>query len=438
MPRRIVTGRVVGAGRVLRARGPAAAGARSPPPSVSSTGTALLQPGARAETNREGRVERRSCGPATCRLMYRMPPRGSIPNTPERSRADATSSPAGAKWSQGRIRRAKSRQDGRYGKADEAGQQRLALRRRRSLHANVVGRVEGDSVRAEGDATSKRPWSSSGARTALLDAPTGVTTWGSTAAHRRARKAVPRSSPSPRRGRTRPPSAPRPSSSNDSRASTAATSIFASARSPLHPVTRDPARTTADAYARRHDAHRSRSRQLGLRRSCLTTRLAARRWLRDGGDAVPPDRSRRPSLRHGLRIVGSWRSSSPRWAPRRWPRRRSRRSATSRGTSRSSSVLGVGAGTAKLTIDEHRAVDVALNAAFARALRDSQRVPHLALMTSAGADPTASERGSGAAGMSRYRRVKGEAEQAVRDGGPPIAFRRNEVGSRDGGVRRGA
>jgi hypothetical protein len=30
------------------------------------------------------------------------------------------------------------------------------------------------------------------------------------------------------------------------------------------------------------------------------------------------------------------------------------------------SVLGVGAGTAKLTIDEHRAVDVKLNAAFAR------------------------------------------------------------------------
>src|SRR4029453_2460140 len=34
------------------------------------------------------------------------------------------------------------------------------------------------------------------------------------------------------------------------------------------------------------------------------------------------------------------------------------------------SVLGVGAGTAKLTLEEHRAVDVALNETFARALRD--------------------------------------------------------------------
>ena len=38
------------------------------------------------------------------------------------------------------------------------------------------------------------------------------------------------------------------------------------------------------------------------------------------------------------------------------------------------SVLGVGAGTAKLTIDEHRAVDVQLNAAFARGLKASRRV----------------------------------------------------------------
>ena len=37
------------------------------------------------------------------------------------------------------------------------------------------------------------------------------------------------------------------------------------------------------------------------------------------------------------------------------------------------SVLGVGAGTAKLTIDEHRAVDVQLNAAFARGLKASGR-----------------------------------------------------------------
>src|SRR5690242_2936769 len=33
------------------------------------------------------------------------------------------------------------------------------------------------------------------------------------------------------------------------------------------------------------------------------------------------------------------------------------------------SVLGVGAGTGKLTIEQHRAIDVQLNAAFARALK---------------------------------------------------------------------
>ena len=84
------------------------------------------------------------------------------------------------------------------------------------------------------------------------------------------------------------------------------------------------------------------------------------------------------------------------------------------------SVLGVGAGTAKLTLDEHRAVDVALNEAFARALRDSGKVRHLAFMSAAGADPTAKASGSGGAGMSRYNRVKGEAEEAVRASGPAI------------------
>ena len=84
------------------------------------------------------------------------------------------------------------------------------------------------------------------------------------------------------------------------------------------------------------------------------------------------------------------------------------------------SVLGVGAGTAKLTIDEHRAVDVQLNAAFARALKASGRVKHLAFMTAAGADPTAKATGSGAAGMARYARVKGEAEEAVKEQGPPV------------------
>jgi uncharacterized protein YbjT (DUF2867 family) len=84
------------------------------------------------------------------------------------------------------------------------------------------------------------------------------------------------------------------------------------------------------------------------------------------------------------------------------------------------SVLGVGAGTAKLSIEEHRAVDVRLNEAFARGLRDSGKVRHLAFMSAVGADATAKASGNGAAGMPRYNRVKGESEQAVRAGGPPI------------------
>jgi uncharacterized protein YbjT (DUF2867 family) len=84
------------------------------------------------------------------------------------------------------------------------------------------------------------------------------------------------------------------------------------------------------------------------------------------------------------------------------------------------SVLGVGGGTAKLTIDEHRAVDVGLNAAFARGLKASGRVKHLAFMSAAGADPQAATTGSGAAGMARYARVKGEAEEAVKHSGPAV------------------
>jgi uncharacterized protein YbjT (DUF2867 family) len=82
------------------------------------------------------------------------------------------------------------------------------------------------------------------------------------------------------------------------------------------------------------------------------------------------------------------------------------------------SVLGVGADTAKLTFDAHRAVDVTLNEAFATALKASGKVRHFGLMTAAGADPNAKSTGNGAAGMSRYNRVKGEAEQAVRTSGP--------------------
>lgn len=77
------------------------------------------------------------------------------------------------------------------------------------------------------------------------------------------------------------------------------------------------------------------------------------------------------------------------------------------------SVLGVGAGTAKLSLAEHRAIDVDLNAAFAKGLKDSGRVRHLAFMSAVGADARAKTTGSGAAGMPRYARVKGEAEQAV-------------------------
>jgi uncharacterized protein YbjT (DUF2867 family) len=84
------------------------------------------------------------------------------------------------------------------------------------------------------------------------------------------------------------------------------------------------------------------------------------------------------------------------------------------------STLGIGAGTAKLTLEEHRAVDVALNEAFARALRDSGKVRHLAFLSAVGADPTANASGGGAAGMSRYSRVKGDAEEAVRANGPAI------------------
>jgi uncharacterized protein YbjT (DUF2867 family) len=90
------------------------------------------------------------------------------------------------------------------------------------------------------------------------------------------------------------------------------------------------------------------------------------------------------------------------------------------GAAESFSVLGVGANTAKLTLDQHRAVDVRLNEAFARGLRDSAKVEHLAFMTAVGANPHAAASGNGAAGMPRYNRVKGEAEQAVRASGPKI------------------
>ena len=84
------------------------------------------------------------------------------------------------------------------------------------------------------------------------------------------------------------------------------------------------------------------------------------------------------------------------------------------------SVLGIGAGTAKLTLDQHRAVDVALNEAFAQALKASGKVDHLSFMSAVGANPAASAEGGGGAGMPRYNRVKGESELAVRAAGPAI------------------
>ncbi len=65
-------------------------------------------------------------------------------------------------------------------------------------------------------------------------------------------------------------------------------------------------------------------------------------------------------------------------------------------------------------------MDVSLNEAFARGLRDSGKVRHLAFMSAVGSDPTAKASGSGAAGTLRYRRVKGESEEAVRASGPPV------------------
>lgn len=81
------------------------------------------------------------------------------------------------------------------------------------------------------------------------------------------------------------------------------------------------------------------------------------------------------------------------------------------------STLGVGAKTAKLTIDEHRAVDVVLNQAFARGLQKSGKSTHLVFMSAVGANHLANALGSGAAGLSRYNRVKGESEEAVKNTG---------------------
>lgn len=81
------------------------------------------------------------------------------------------------------------------------------------------------------------------------------------------------------------------------------------------------------------------------------------------------------------------------------------------------STLGVGGGTAKLTLEQHRSVDVDLNAAFALGLQRSGKVDHICFMSACGADVQAKTTGSGAAGFARYNRVKGEAEEAVKASG---------------------
>jgi len=81
------------------------------------------------------------------------------------------------------------------------------------------------------------------------------------------------------------------------------------------------------------------------------------------------------------------------------------------------STLGIGHGTAFMTIDQHRAVDVDMNANFAKALKNSGRVNHFVLMTSAASNPKAWDWGPGGAGFPRYLRVKGEAEEAVKNSG---------------------
>ena len=81
------------------------------------------------------------------------------------------------------------------------------------------------------------------------------------------------------------------------------------------------------------------------------------------------------------------------------------------------STLGVGHNTAAMTIEQHRAVDVTLNANFAKGLKGSGKVDHFVFMSAAGANPNTWDYGPGAAGFPRYNRVKGDAEEAVKQSG---------------------
>jgi len=78
------------------------------------------------------------------------------------------------------------------------------------------------------------------------------------------------------------------------------------------------------------------------------------------------------------------------------------------------STLGVGHGTVYMSIDQHRAIDVELNRAFAQGLKNTGRVKHLVFMSAATADVKAYAGGPGIEGLPRYNRVKGEAEEAVK------------------------
>lgn len=83
-------------------------------------------------------------------------------------------------------------------------------------------------------------------------------------------------------------------------------------------------------------------------------------------------------------------------------------------------TIGIGHGSAKITATEHRAVDVEMPRAFVQGIIDATEsgnagaLLQVVHMTAIGADATASDEGHGGAGGSRYNRVKGDAEEAVK------------------------
>eukprot|EP00466_Bigelowiella_natans_P020269 jgi/Bigna1/90983/estExt_fgenesh1_pg.C_850010 len=87
------------------------------------------------------------------------------------------------------------------------------------------------------------------------------------------------------------------------------------------------------------------------------------------------------------------------------------------GATHAFSSLGIGTKTGSITKEQHRAVDVETNRAFALGCSDSKLVTSMVFLSSVSADPNANENGSGTAGGSRYLRVKGESEEAVKAAG---------------------